>query len=225
MQSKIAGFIPAFAPADPNITKDAFQSYLGGVETSNNAVAEVEATLDPMITERIDAAEALKDKALRVKDYVSSNIAWKKFLAAITTAADAVRGYRTPKKSPAPVLGAAPVPKKRANNGSRSQQGFADLEKLFGKLITQVKKVTGYTAIAGSGLSVADLEAQDSVFTQLNDDVSDAEADLEEKQRQRNDFYDGEGGLKEKMKAIKKAVRAQYGSTSDQYAAVSGIGL
>ena len=53
-----------------------------------------EVTLDPMVLERIEAAEALKNKALHVKDYVSSNIAWKKFISTVSTAADAVRGYR-----------------------------------------------------------------------------------------------------------------------------------
>ena len=225
MQSKIAGFTPVYLPQDQNIGKDAFQSYLGGVEVSNDGVADAEAILDPMVAERIVASDELKDKALRVKDHVSANVAWKKFNTVISVAADAVRGYRITKKTAPAAPGAAAAPAKKARQGARSQQGFADLEKLFGKLITQVKKVTGYAAPAASGLTIAALEAQDTAFTLLNDSVSDAEADLEEKQRQRNDFYDGEGGLRDKMKAIKKAVRAQYGSASAQYAAVSGIAL
>jgi Spy/CpxP family protein refolding chaperone len=225
MQSKIAGFIPPFAPQDPNINKDAFNSYLGGVEGSNDAVADAESVLDPMVEERAAAAEALRDKALRVKDHVGANANWKKFAAVIATAADAVRGYRPARSTPPAAPGAAAAPAKKARQGGRSQQGFADLEKLFGKLIAQVKKVTGYAAQANSGLTVAELEAQDAAFAALNDNIATAEATLEEKQRERVDYYDGEGGLKEKMKAIKKAVRAQYGSTSDEYAAVKGIAV
>jgi hypothetical protein len=85
--------------------------------------------------------------------------------------------------------------------------------------------VTGYAATVGSGLMITELTAQDAAFTLLNDNVSEAEETLAEAQRIRKDFYDGENGLKEKMKSIKKAVRSQYGSASTQYAAVVGIAL
>lgn len=223
MHAIIDGLTPAFTPEDPNIQPGAFQSYLNGVESANDAVSEAEATLTPMTDERFAAADALKDKALRLKDHISANVVWKKHLKAVSAAADAVRGYRAPKKPAAPAPGAAPAAPKRAAKGSKSQQGFADLEKLFGKLIAQIKKVTGYSAPVGSALTVAAIEAQDAAFTLLNDNVSTAEANLDEAQRIRKDFYDGENGLKEKMKCIKKAARAQYGAKSTQYAAVNAV--
>ena len=171
------------------------------------------------------AAEALKNKALRVKDYVNANMAWKKYVKPITTAADDVRGYSVPKKVASPPAGVVPPVPKKAGHGARSQQGYADLESLLGKLIEQVEKITGDTALANFGLTIAELTAQDAAFTLLNDDVSEAEADLSEAQRIRKDYYDGGNGLKEKMKCIKKAVRSQYGSASPQYATVSGIKL
>ncbi len=45
------------------------------------------------------------------------------------------------------------------------------------------------------------------------------------KQQERLTLYDKEGGLREKMKAIKKAVRAQYGSRSSEYTTVRSIRL
>ena len=225
MQDVIAGFVPAFTPQDANLSPNAFQSYINGVETKNDIVSNAESTLSPLTEARFTASTGIKDKALRVKDFIGANIVWKKYLNAVTKAADTVRGYVIPKKTAAPVAGAAPVAAKKARQGARSQQGFADLEKLFGKLIAQVGKITGYTAPANSGLTKAELEAQDAAFTTLNDEVSTAEADLAEAQRIRKDFYDGENGLKEKMKCIKKAVRSQYGINSTQYAAVKGIGL
>ena len=225
MHDAIDGFTPAFAPLDPNLAPGAFQSYLNGVEAQNDAVSDADAVYSPLTDARTAAALGVKDKALRVKDYVSANVAWRKYLNAISTAADNLRGYRLPKKVPTPPAGAVPPPPKKVGQGARSQQGYADLENLFGKLIKQVEKITGYTAPAGSGLTIAEIKAQDAAFTQLNDDVSEAEATLSEAQRVRKDFYDGENGLKEKMKCIKKAVRSQYGSASPQYAAVNAIKL
>lgn len=225
MHDVIDGFTPVFAPLDPNIVAGAFQSYLNGVEQQNDAVSEAEALLSPLVESRVTATEGLKDKALRIKDYVSANAIWKKYVKVITAAADNVRGYSLPKKVATPPPGSPPAAPKKAAQGARSQQGYADLEKLFGKLLAQLKKITGYTATAGSGLTVAELTAQDGAFTTLNDDVSEAEAVLAEAQRVRKDFYDGENGLKEKMKCIKKAVRSQYGIASPQYAAVRGIAL
>jgi hypothetical protein len=225
MHDEIAGFTPAFAPQDPNLTPSAFQSYVNAVEAQNDAVSEAESVLSPLTDSRLVAAAALKDKALRVKDFVGANVAWKKYLPAITKAADAVRGYVISKKATPPPAGTTPAPAKKARQGSRSQQGYADLEKLFGKLIAQVAKITGYTAPANSGLTKAELDTQDGTFTNLNDEVSTAESNLSEAQRIRKDYYDGENGLKEKMKCIKKAVRSQYGASSTQYAAVKGIAL
>ena len=225
MRDATAGFNPLFNPKDPNLAPDAFQSYLNAIEEKNDVVSDAEAVLSPIVESRISAAIDIKDKALRVKDFVGSNIAWKKYFKSIAAAADAVRGYRIPKKPATPAPGTPPSPPKKARQGARSQQGYADLEKLFGKLITQVGKITGYTAPVDSGLQKTELEAQDAAFAALNNSISTAEADLVEAQRIRKDYYDGENGLKEKMKCIKLAVRSQYGINSTQYAAVKSIGL
>ena len=223
MHAAIDTLVPPFTPEDPNLAPGAFQSYLNGIEAANDDVSEAEAVLTPLTDDRFAAADGLKDKALRLKDHVGANIAWKKHVKAVSAAADAVRGYRAPKKPATPAPGAAPAAPKPARQGARSQQGFADLEKLFGKLIAQMKKVVGFSAPANSGLTIAAITAQDAAFTTLNDDVSTAEANLDEAQRIRKDFYDGENGLSEKMKCIKKAVRAQYGAKSTQYAAVNAV--
>lgn len=225
MHDIIAEFTPAFAPTDANIAPTAFQSYLNGVEAANDAVSDAEATLKPLTDQRAADAEALRDKALRIKSFVSANVAWKKWLPAIKTAADAMRGYRVNKKPATTPPGGGGEPAPKAGIGARTQRGYGDMEKLFGKLLIQVQKITGYTAPAASGLTVAELQAQDAAFVTLNDDTSEAEATLGEKQRERSSFYDGEGGLREKMKAIKAAVRAQYGNGSPEHVAVKGIAL
>ena len=43
------------------------------------------------------------------------------------------------------------------------------------------------------------------------------------KQKARLEAYDGEAGLRAKMKAIKEAVRSRYGSSSAEFQQVKGI--
>ena len=92
-------------------------------------------------------------------------------------------------------------------------------------MIKAVAKITGYTATVGSGLVLTELTAQETAYNALNSAVLDAESTLDEAQTTRTNFFDGEGGLKEKMKSIKKAVSGQYGRGSDQAASVKGIAL
>lgn len=226
MHSFIDGFTPAFAPLDPNIAPSAFQSYCNGCEAASNDVSAAEATYTTVTGERSSAADALKARAGQVQDYVEANVAWKKFHQSIIDASRAVRGISTPaRKAPAPPAGSPPPPVKPARSGARSQQGFADIAKHFSKLLKAVAKITGYSATVGSGLVLTELTAQETAYNALNSAVLDAEATLDEAQTTRTNFFDGEGGLKEKMKAIKKAVSGQYGRGSDQAASVNGIAL
>lgn len=223
MQAFIAGFSPVFAPSDTNLGPSAFNSYLNGVEQANSDVSTAEADSADDIAARLAAAQAVQDKALRVKNFVGANVEWKKYLKNIERAANAVRGvYKLP-KAPVTPPGGDPPPVKKSPKGSRSQQGFADIEKNFDKLIEAVKKITGYSAPVGSGLQITELTAQHAAFMQLNKDEAAAGAALTEAQRMRKEYYDGEGGLREKMLAIKKATLAQYGSGSTQYASIKGI--
>ena len=224
MQTKIAGFTPPFVPIDSNISPGAFESYCNGCEAANTAVSEAESDITTITGTRSAAAEAVQAIAGRVQDHVEGVVAWKKYLKSITDASRAVRGVSTPGKKAAPPAAGAP-PAKRARSGSKSQQGYADIAKHFSKLAKAVGKITGYAAADNTGLKLTELTAQDLAYIKLNSDVQDAETALDTAQTARTNYYDGEGGLKEKMKAIKKAVSGQYGRGSDQSKAVSGIGL
>ncbi len=222
MQTRIASFAPPFAPVDANIGASAFESYCNGCEQANTAVSDAEADYTTVTGSRSAAAAALQALAGRVQDHVEGVAAWKKYHKSIVDASRAVRGVSTPsKKAPAP--GGAPV--KRARQGGKSQQGYADIAKHFSKLVKVVGKIAGYSAPAGTGMTLTDLSASEVAYIALNSDVQDAESALETAQRDRSNYYDGEGGLKEKMKAIKKAVSGQYGRGSDEAKSVGGIAL
>lgn len=224
MQTRIASFLPLFAPVDPNIGASAFESYCNGCEAANTAVSDAEAGYTTVTGSRSGAAAALQALAGRVQDHVEGVVAWKKYHKSIVDASRAVRGVSTPsKKAAPPAPGGAPV--KRARAGGKSQQGYADIAKHFSKLVKAVAKIAGYSAPAGTGMTLAQLSASEAAYIQLNSDVQDAESTLETAQTARSNYYDGEGGLKEKMKAIKKAVSGQYGRGSDEAKSVGGIAL
>ena len=219
--SFIKNFVPAFAPADPDITATGFKTFLDSIVTANNSLAAVETTLNAEVGSRRNAANAIQVTALSIKDHVTSTQPWKQWHVLVSKAADATRGYVLPKKKVAPVAG---TPPKKASSGARSQQGYGDIDTLFGKLIESVKKITGYISIPGSGLSVVELEAQREAYQTLNDSVSTAEAAWGTAVDVRSRLYiDPNTGLKAKVMAIKKAVRSQYNSTSSQYAQVKNI--
>jgi hypothetical protein len=195
MQSHIEGFSPTFAPTDSNLAPVAFESYLNGCETANDEVSTAEVAVTDAANTRRSAADDIKDKALRVTEHVRANAAWKKWLPAVERASKLVRGVALPKRVVVETPeGEEPPPPAKVRMGAKSQLGFGDIEKNFGKLISAVQKITGYTAAAGSGLLVADLNTQRDAYSVLNQTCTDAETDLDDKQRERAGFFDGEGG-------------------------------
>ena len=163
LQAAIAGFTPIFVPQDSNLAPDAFLSTIGSIEEANDNVSDAEAILNPLVQDRLTATDELKAKALRVKDFVTSVITWKKSHTTVSRAADKVRGYRPPKKPPVTPPGGTTPPPKPPGSGSRSQQGYRDIERLFKKLIEAVEKVTGYTAPALSALLLGRIRKQEAL--------------------------------------------------------------
>jgi hypothetical protein len=225
LQALIASFTPAFAPSDADLTAGAFQTFLEDLDELTQEVAATDASLSEAVYDRQTLTQNLKVVALRVKDLVQSNVAWKKWHRSVGAAADKVRGYVLPKKDARPRTDPPPnTPPRRAPSGSLSQQSYGDVEKLFAKLIEAVKKIPTYAPPVDSGLGLTDLQGLASQMVDVNDLCAQQEANYREAVRARLEpFEDPETGLNAKMKAIKKAVRAQYGASSLPYAGVRTI--
>jgi len=84
--------------------------------------------------------------------------------------------------------------------------------------------VPGYAPLAAE-LSLMTLALLANEFAAKNLAMATLGNVLGMKQQARLDSYDGSGGLCEKMKAIKSAVRSQFGTSSAEYGQVKGIGL
>ena len=229
LQTTVAGFTVPFAPADTELASTPFGTFLESVEDANDLV-NTKATLSTAaVADHAAKMEAIKETADQVNSYVQSNKAWKAQQPAITAAVNAVHGY-SPQRAKAARAAkkaalAAATPPPPAPKRKTGRQSYADIDALFDKLIEAVKLVPGYAPAATSGLSVADLETQSSAYRHSNDTVSETGAALAAAQQVRLDLFDGDDGLREKMKAIKKGVRGQYKSTSPEYAAVKAIRL
>ncbi len=223
LQTVIAGFSPVFNPADSDLTAASFANFLADLDAKNNAVDAAEPTLTLLIHDRITATAEAREKARRIRDYVTSVVTWKKYHDTITKAASKMLGYAASSKKAAPPAQPPATPPKKVGIGAKTQRAFDDVERFFKKLNEAVKKITGFTAPALSGLTIAELETQQTAYKDLNSAVNTADSALDDLQRDRQQIYDGENGLSDKMRAIKKAVGAQYGLKSTEAAAAKAI--
>lgn len=223
LQILIAGFSPVFNPADSDLTAANFANFLAQIDTLNDTISAAEASLTLLIHDRVTATAEAREKARRIRDYVLSVVTWEKYHDTVTKAASKMLGYAAPGKKGEPPATPPGTPPKKTGSGAKTQRAFDDVERHFKKLIEAVKKITGYTAPALSGLTIAELEAQQTAYKNLNADVNTADSALGELQRDRLQLYDGENGLSDKMTAIKKAVGAQYGTKSTEAAAAKAI--
>ena len=223
LQAVIVGFSPVFNPADSNLTAASFANFLTDVNALNDAIDPAEATLTLLIQDRVTATAEVHEKARRIRDYVTSVVTWKKYHDTVIKAAGKVLGYAVPKKVIAPPTPPPATPPKKTGSGAKTQRAFDDVERFFKKLNEAVKKITGFIAPSPSGLSIAELEAQQTAYKDLNSAVNTADGALGDLQRDRKQAYDGENSLIEKVRAIKKAVSAQYGPNSTEAAAAKAI--
>lgn len=216
LSAAIGGFTVAFAPADADLLPPAFGQFLLDVGALNSAVTEVGASWTDDVAKRAAKVVEIKARALRALARVKSNAAWKTHLPAVKTAADNLRGYRAPAPKP-PAEG--PAPKTR----QKGDQSFGDIKALTDKLVAALTKVSGYDTGCPADISVAGMSSVSLQLDGLNQLVAGREQALAAARAPRKAAYDGEGGLKEKMLAIKEAVKSQYGSQSPEFLQVKGI--
>jgi hypothetical protein len=220
MHAAIAGFDPQFAPADAALKAGAFNSALNDLETLNSETDDLVDQYKTGVRERTAIIVDLRDRAGRVLSFVVSNKAWSKHLPAVKSVVEKIRGNRAVTIKPPTGAETAEETKKR-KSGARS---FTEMTAHLVRLIAAVKKISGYAPPAAE-LTIAQLQALHAALHARNLAMVDLDQETGMKQRERFNAYNGPDGLKENMKAIKAAVRAQYGGASPEYAAVKGIGL
>lgn len=220
LQTAIAGFSPAFAPADTSLAAAAFATFLADLDTQITETGGLGSQYTTKVSERGEMVKDVKARVLRVLSFVESNSAWKKYARGVKSLANKIRGNRP--KAPKPPAASETPGSPKAKTRSRGEQSFAEIEENFRQLIALVQGITGYAPPA-TDLTAASLQTLVGKFAVQNTAMGTLGSQAGIGQRERLALYDGPGGLREKMLAIKKAVRAQYGSDSAEFNQVKGI--
>ena len=82
-----------------------------------------------------------------------------------------------------------------------------------------MEKVPGYEP-SNEAITIARLGELAGAYQQKMDTVHEISASLSHTIKHRKHMFDENGGVKEKMKLIKRAVKAQYGGSSAEYESV-----
>ena len=220
MLAAITGFNPPFSPSDANINPNRFEAFLNDLDTLNLDVSVLLGEYSALVEERVATVKEIKDRALRIANYLESAGKWKTQLPRITALKNKIRG-NVPRK-PRPPADSEDDSSATAKTRNQGEQSYAEIQSNFDALIAALKKVTGYTAPADElridlpeGEAIpAEIEAiEDEAakraaksalsqqllaeqMTFLNKTLKTKETDLKSKQVARRDGYDGESGLK-----------------------------
>lgn len=220
MGEAIAGFVPAFAPSDATLAPAAFQATLSAIEGLNGAVAVHDAGVSSATAMRTSLQATIRSRTKQVVAEVKSNKAFAAYLPAVKQAADILLGRRPGSAEPLPVPAVEPPKPKR----KLRQQSYGDIDGFFEKVIKAVKAIPTYLPTETSNIRKEQLEALLEAFRKANRKLKEEEAKLSAAQKGRLAAYeDPETGLREKMKSIKEATKAQYGLGSAEFAAVKSI--
>ncbi len=215
MNTTTTGFAPAFTPTDPDITPANFGTFLAALETKNLDVKNARSSYTTGAGERIVIVKDVKTRSQMTRNYVDSVSAYKAFRTTVRNITKKILGYRTPK----PKLPAGSTPPKKRNVG---EQSFAELAGFFKNLISTVTGIAGYNP-TNTDLTIPQMTTLFGTFDTKNTAMDTLASNLSVIVGERFNMYDGTAGVKEKMLAIKAAVRAQYGNTSPEYNSVKGI--
>ncbi len=243
LSGAISGFEPAFSPARAELSPEGFEEFLDEIGVLNRDTSAKVKDYTLKVNQRVEVVTLVKARVLQACDYVESDPDWRHHLPGLLSLKNKIRGYRASRPKP-PVVGEdEDSPTVRAR--SLSEQGYAEIEGNFSSFIEVLKTVDGYAPPAkGIRLVVPDgeeipsdendpdLEAKKAelslVFllewlSGLNRAMSLLGTVVKRSQRERYDKYEGELGLKDRKKRIKKAVSGQYGKQSSQFKEVKGI--
>lgn len=222
--SAVSSFNPAFAPVAEDIQIPFFTAFLAEVDGANAAVAEAEGDYTAKVEERNELLKNAKDRCSRVISQLQTNPAWSQHLTAIKRHYDKLRGYRPAQAKPPAGDGVETgEPAKKRNQG---EQGHAEAARHIDNIATGLGKIADYASPVAD-ITAAAITQLGADYAALNKEMGGLEHEVTVARKVRYKLYEEESGektgLRERMKAIKKAVRAQYGTRSSEYMAVKGI--
>lgn len=219
LNETIKSFDPIFNPFDVSLKTPAQDTFLEGLAAKSDLVNAIRSDYTSSMEIRNKMIKDLKTRSSMVRNFVESVVAYKVYWTALRNVVKKILNYKPP-KAPKTVTNVTEAEKKKRNRG---EQSYADLANLLKNLISLLEGITGYAPV-NPQLTIVELTALfDSLVTQ-NTEMGNKAGKLDVAVVERKGLFDGPGGLKERMKATKASVRAQYGNTSAEYLSVKGIG-
>ncbi len=220
--------VPPFLPADTDITVAAQTSFITTLNACCAAVSTAQNDLKDLTDPRVVLVKTIKERVTRAVNRVASNRAWAGKLPAVKAVANVLRNFQPPRSQP-PAPSAdpdAPVPKKRDRGG----QSYKDIEGHLGKFLGALGKCAGYDTGVPLDISSLGFSTLLGQLQTANAAIADKEVVLRDAQVERARVFeskrplpDGSACLRDRWARIKKAVKAQYGPGSAEYALVQGI--
>ncbi len=215
---------PAFQPADVTLGIIPFDNYLDTVSTSIDDVATALTDFSTAVQQRIFDTDKAQALCTQIVSYVKSNATWKLQFPRIKQLADKVRGIKPPRQTlppPAPNPGEPTPP--LAKQRDRGDGSYAEIEANFKALVAAVTALAAYNP-PDVAIKAATLGSMALSLSEDNASMAAADQALDDAQRARYAlFYEPESGLAAKFKAIKDAVKGQYGQTSTEWGSVKGM--
>jgi hypothetical protein len=211
--------MPEYQPTETSILATEFDNFLISIAEMNNEVGRYQEEYNTAVTERRQlffSAEGLRKRASAINDYCKSLSGIKSTLPTIQRLISKINNTRRPASSKKP-LG---EDERRRNSG---EQSFAELTQYMGELIAVLNKIDGVYKPNNQLLTLQNLSDFLDSVKQKNKAVAEKEYSLSKLSKERNNLYEGEAGLKERMKAIRAYIRADYGRNSPEYLSIKEL--
>lgn len=221
LKESVEGFIPAYAPVDAELTLANFQILLGMISTKNAEVGNLKDTYSTEAGVRVAVVKDLKARSRGAKNFVISTKTLKKYHSTVKRSCAKITSSRT-KKTVIPSDPSTPENQKKRNKG---EQSYADIAGNFENLISLLTDIGVGYAPFDADLTIANLTTVHTDLLQKSKDLGEFFGQVSVAVKERFDLYNDDEGLREKKKAIKAAVKSQYGADSAQFNAIKGIKL
>ncbi len=214
MSQTVGGFPVAFAPGDSELLPITFDVYIQQCNDKNSLIGSQLQTYSTNAGLRFGHTNGIKVLTRRAKDFVLSMVSLKPFQKTISSQSSKITRAPTKKKTVPP----PGTPEKAKRN--QGELSYADIVNNFKVLITLLTDIGAPYAPPSTELQVANLTTSRTQLETYNTTLGNLTGQIKVGQGERLIMFNGANGLKDKMKAIKKAVKSQYGGSSPEYNSV-----
>jgi len=219
----ILSYISGFTGYSPPRTQESvagFGTLLTSIITANTTGATFKNTYAMAVSQRVNAFRGVPGSVEKLlplimgateSQFGRSSVEYKS-VAAIVKRMRASRLIRPP-VDPAHPESAVVV--------SSSENSYGSMTQFFNDLKTTLTGFTGYNP-SNASIKLAALNTLSTALTTLNNAVATALLNLKNARSARTTAYDD---LKDRVKRIKAYVKAQYGTSSNEYTLIKGINV